>query len=514
MNFLRFLVCALFTTVLGCSNGGNYHPPTPGPTPGPTPYSVNASAPPPPATVKWKPGTGSCSGGVGYTGCSEGNCSCGSEGIKGAHGLPFNVSFSGLGSDNPRDILRANLSPSLIDTEISELLDSEVVDNNVIWRYQGRVIARIPFGTKDLFANGGSQNIGLSCRVVKYRKDKDSKWIEGYCDTQLSGDIGIGGTEANSGMYDSVTIGNLIVAKFLAHQFGHSVVENKIGDLLRRKLGLQTLMAQKQPVLNWHSIFYDEFSTGKDVDITIKADNPSGPGTNFICNRIYGNGGAGSCDGVQHTFLAILYDMPDRKNAWKYSTDAGHSGRPVCAPFHEMHLDIEQDGHVDLARYTVSPEFFGFDSVTQFQGRQFLESNGTRYLNELISWNKDSTFDCDLWILRTKYGITVANIHADGSETRVCSGTKGGSIPIATLEGTTSHTVSRITHQNSPEAAWVYRSGPNHDGGFVCEKSDQRPEKCVALATGWNNSDDVIYELVWPAHGKLQIVRANHQEIP
>ncbi len=370
------------------------------------------------------------SGNEPYKKCSEGNCFC----------------FASLG----------------------KALAGKPVDMFKVNQHAGPILPR------DMF-RGGSENIPLTCRAVKYIVEKDPRWLEGYFDVQLTDrEVGFLGREIFSGTYQALNLGVVLAVRRHADKHNHVLLRSKADEWLKTYWYLVTLMGHKLPMNSIKAYQVDE-STGETI-IGNGVDDSRAYALVLPMNRAYVNSRAGS--GLQE----ILYSMALGKKDLNFKTSVDQSPGfygGLCAAAKSLGYPLSAQGKVNF-NHDVDPRHFGLSLRDKDLLLNFLSSNGHLGSEQILAHLSRYTIKCNLTIERSDKGLQ-SFFGVRGQKTPLCARSKGGSFVavvynFAKKEG---FYLSRARRENKPEPAEVWA-----EGAAICEQSELLPKKCIETIDG------------------------------
>lgn len=420
--------------------------PTPNPTPSPTPTASPTPnpSPTPPATG------GYCSAGINAPSCGgEDNCKCFVALARALTGLPVDLSTLRMGSNNPVDI----------------------------------------------FTGGGSENIPVTCRAVKYVVDRDPQWFSDYFDAQLqNASVGFLGREFLSGTYQALNTGVVQAVLAKAIERNHTTLKNKASQWLRSYYALLSLMASSQHNSAMAAHHVDE-STGQQVfnEETAPPAISAGYGLANPGNRSYVNNGH-AAKGMQAIMLSMALAHSNRKYDWSLDNSPGYYGG-LCVMLKTLGYTFNSSGKVNLSSLNPPASSFGLSDTDRNKFRNFIQSNGAQDLDYILDVLRPLRIKCELSIVRNEQGF----IAWFGNETQtvgLCSRSKGGSFVAAKFEFSNRKTtsLSAATRQNQPEAARIWRE--NHS---LCEETDNLAKRCIDFPQGNN-----VMSVYWGAGSEIR----------
>lgn len=368
---------------------------------------------------------------------------------------------------------------------LAQALDGKPVNMSKVNSFAG------PEDPKTIFTNGGSENIPVTCRAVKYIKEGNPAWFTNYFNIQFDGSVGLFGKELFSNIYGSLTVGNVIVVRNEAARRGHAELERKASEWLRAYWTTLALAADQSPVKLSQAYQYDE-SSGKEA-FTSQSSNAGGYGVVLPGNRSYVNTYPGGV-GFQSIMFSMALAHPGRSLERTLDVSPGAYGG-LCVAMKSLGYAFTQDGKVNLTSKNPPPESFGLTASQRDMLKGYVVSNGKNNASGLLNILSPYRLACELTIVRTTQGIT-SWFGNETDKVGLCSRSKGGTFTAGTLlfGDHTATYISRATRENQPEAAttWV-------ENKQVCEESENLPKKCIDIAPGAR-----VNTISWPRGGQIK----------
>lgn len=369
---------------------------------------------------------------------------------------------------------------------LSKALSRKPVDMAKVNNYAGGSDAR------NVFLGGGSENIPVTCRAVKYLIEGDPAWFTRYFDVQFDDPtIGLFGSELFSNTYASLTVGNVITVRKEAARRGHAALEQKATRWLKAYWSLLTLMAHTDRINTIQTHMHDE-ATGRDLFNTSGMGNwADGYSLVLPGNRAYVNKRGGGV-GLQDTMLSMALNHPERRFSTSLNHSPGFYGG-LCATVKSLGYTMDQQGFVNLKSNNPPASDFGLTEAERNELRAFIASNGQSGLSSIVQTLSPYKLRCDLTIIRTTAGIT-AWFGNETGQVGLCSRVKGGSFVATTFLSAERRALylSRAKRQNHPEAATIWKQGES-----ICESSSL-PTKCIEIVGG-----STIFKIRWPKFTRI-----------
>lgn len=347
----------------------------------------------------------------------------------------------------------------------------------------------------NLFSNGGSENIPVTCRAAKYWKDGNPDWFTEYFDIQLNatGGVRLFGREIFSKTYAALTAGVAIAVHKKAMLMGHQALIQKSSAWLKAYWSIMALAASQNPVRVSEAFNYSE-ATGRE---NVMSENTpqglyGGYGVVLPGNRSYVNSSSGGV-GLQYVLMSMALSHPGRKFSWSLDNSPGFYGG-LCVAMRSLGYNFNSSGVANIGSRNPAAADFGLTEQERSDLSGFVSSNGQNGLSTVVQNLSNYKLHCDLTIIRTSQGIT----SWFGNETDtvgLCARSKGGSFVAGTLtfSNNSAQYLSRATNENRPEAADTWK-----EGSQICEQSGQRVKRCIPIVSG-----NTIYKVDWPKDGYI-----------
>lgn len=325
--------------------------------------------------------------------------------------------------------------------------------------------------------NHGSENIPVTCRAVKYRLDNNPQWFEGYFDIQESNpNVGLFGNEMFSPVYSSLIAGDVVSVLNHALARGHTPLVMKASKWLRSYWALLALASSTQPVRQ-------VILASEDGNISHAVRTPiPGAAVAIAGARAYDS----DYEALYGVLLSMAIEHPNRGYNPSVSVSPGFYGG-LRASIEAVGYRLNGNGQANLRSMSVPSQKLGLTNVERAQLLEFVQSNGTSGLTNILSMIGDNAPECDITFLRTTQGV-ISWFGTSTSSQNICTKVKGGARFASKITSSGVATfLSNIDNENHPEAAWSYRKGQQ-----ICAQSTVLPELCIDLPAG-----NVVYEVSW-----------------
>lgn len=326
-----------------------------------------------------------------------------------------------------------------------------------------------PADARDMFTNGGSENISVLCRSAKYLLDHDASWMERYVDVQLEGGLPFFfDGEAFSSTYASQVIGPLIASLDHARSRGHNAFVAKASRLLRAYWTVLALAAVDHNATGFvaHNKHGTETGTPSAID---KGYSLGLAGMRSYVNGRSGQPGTASGDGLQPLLLSIALENPRRTFTWSLNNSPGFYGGLRATLLTAGYL-LNSSGKLvgALNARTVGPAVYGLTAAERTALKDYIASNGTVGLATLRGYLDGIQPRCNFTIVRTAGGVLTWWGRSD-ARVAVCPSGKGGTWAAAKLQ--TSGVSTFMTRASgkwgdgNPGEIW-------REGASVCAQGD------------------------------------------
>ncbi|MCB0394190.1 MAG: hypothetical protein KDD25_06505, partial [Bdellovibrionales bacterium] len=339
----------------------------------------------------------------------------------------------------------------------------------------GRLNGGLGGTPENVFINGGSENIPLTCHTALYLHDNRPDWIAEFLSVQRQNSIGFGGRELFSAAYFQQTAGNVLTAYNHALSRGHQALINEGKSWLRAYWAFLALTAVQSNVSDyWHTL---------EDGLELGSIPGRGYGVAITGTRNYPSQLRGA--GPQGIFLAIALNNPNRDFRRSLNVTPGVDGA-LRAFLRKVGYQLNSDGKVNLTSRNVTSEQVGLTDSERATLAGFIQSNGSQNLAEVLSYIAPYKLACNMTFLRTSQG-TISWFGTSTQNGGSCSNSKGGPYSAVSVQPSQSagHILVRVKIDNNPAPVTVRRSGSQ-----ICASSTQLSEECISIPGG-----NTVYEV-------------------
>lgn len=364
-------------------------------------------------------------------------------------------------------------------TELAKVMDGKPYDLATINRFLG------PEDPAQVFANGGSENIPLTCRTARYLVNGDPRWLERYFGLQLeAGAPHVFGGELFSSTYMALTAGNAIAVLGHARRKGHQ----PLAATMSRWLGAYwaALATAAVDARMTRLTAYNVHGTVSDT-VDARAFNLGLVGARAYVNGHGGSASSATGDGLQGVLLSIALEHPARRMGGSLDASPGYYGG-LRAAVRALGYPLDARGAVNLQARSVSPEAVGLSPQARAALTRYVQGGGRDDFSTVAGLLAGVEVTCPITVLRTTGGV-LSWFAASGEVSRPCNGRKGGSWAIA-------------RYATDGHAEFVTRSSERWGGGDmgtvervgdeVCAQSSTLPRKCLRVPAGAFVSEVVL----------------------
>lgn len=337
-----------------------------------------------------------------------------------------------------------------------------------------------PADARDMFTNGGSENIAVLCRSAKYLLDHDVAWMERYVDVQLdSGLPFFFDGEAFSSTYASQVIGPLIASLDHARDRGHTAFVNKASRLLRAYWTLLALAAVDHNATG--VVFHNKHGVETGTPTAIDKGYSLGlAGMRSYVNGRSGNPGSAGADGLQPLLLSMALENPRRTFTWSLNNSPGFYGG-LRATVRTAGYNLNDAGKIigALNARSVAPAMYGLTAAERTALRDYIASHGTTGLSTVRGYLDGIQLRCNFSIIRTAGGVITFWGRSD-QRVAVCPSGKGGTWAASkvTTGGLSTFMTRAPGRWGDGDAGEIWR-----EGASICAEGGL-PRLCLDIPAG------------------------------
>lgn len=340
---------------------------------------------------------------------------------------------------------------------------------------------------ENVFLSGGSENIPITCNTGLYLDNNRKEWLLEYFNVQKRPDIGFSGHELFSAGYMQQTLGYILTVHNHAIERGHSDLEAASSEWLRAYWAFLTLASSTyQP---------PEYSYTLESGISAQENPGRGMGLATVGTRNYVNQMRGV--GLQHIFLAIALDTPGRHWGWNLNHSPGANGGLRAFLRKIGYYVSDRDGSVSLTSKSATARQVGLTEQQRSDLNQFVQSNGTQKLSEVLALLAPYKLACSMTFIRTSSGVMTWFGTSSGN-TPICTTAKGGAYNAVKIEAGNpkGEILARVVRDNTPGWGETWRNGSR-----ICANSTDLPTECIDIPGG-----NLVYEISFEARQSAKCI--------